>query len=284
MKAKRKLIGFVAFGLAAVLALALLVTTKGKNAGSASTKAEDLREVTVVVAASAVPAGTNAESGTLRNAVVVQTVPLSQAAPDALNTIEELDALKGQKLGAPLAAGKQVTRSAFKPANTSNIEVTSDVSVPKNLFQMSMTLESKRVLGGKLRPGDHVAVLASYADPGRVTRVVLQKVLVIDVESETPVIAPDPATQATAPTPEQLSTGLKGNVVVTVAVSTEEMEKLTHALEFGKGVWLANQPTEANVTNSQVQSVESVLQATVTPEATAPTQTTAGGQPTGAGQ
>ena len=278
MKAKRKLIGFIAFGLTAVLALAILVTTNGKNAGSAGTKAEDIREVTVVVAASPYPPEPTLKAGRCATQWSVQTVPLSQAAPDALNTIEELDALKGQKLGAALAAGKQVTRSSFKSADTSNIEVTSDIEVPNNMFQMSLTLESKRVLGGKLRPGDRVAVLASYSDPGHVTRIILQEVLVIEVESETPVVAPDPATQATAPTPEQLSTGLKGNVVVTVAVNTEEVEKLTHALEFGKGVWLANQPKEAKVTNSQVQSIESVLQATVTPETAAPTQTTGAGQ------
>jgi pilus assembly protein CpaB len=269
MKAKRKLIGFVAFGLLAVLAVALLITTRNNNAGSSeSAEVEDVRQTTVLVAIAPIPRGTPADSRTLRDAVQEQTVFVTSLETGAVQSLLELDNQGNKKLNVDLQPNQQLTQDMF--VDKSNPEVVAEVAIPPNTFQVSITLESERVLGGKLRPGDNVAILASYTDPARVTRIIAERVLVVEVESETPVASPDPATQATAPAPEVLETGFKGNVVVTVAVNTTQLEHITHAKEFGK-VWLANQPKDTNVEGSQVRDIKDVLRAEVTQETSTPT-------------
>lgn len=263
MHAKRKFIGLALAGAIALGGVGILVSASGKDSGASSSK---IREVDVLVAAAPLANGVDPTAETTKSSLALAHMRVEDVAPDALRSAQELQTLQGLRLSRPLAAGDQIVRSAFAKT-TSYADATAPVDVPADLLQQSFTLEAQRVLGGRLRPGDHVGVMFSYTGGGAggeqgggATHLVLSKVLVANVQAEQLPSNPGAANAADA---ESLAQTMTGNLTVTLALDAPSAEKLTHGLEFGK-LWLVVQPVEAPDGGTAVQTIGSVLSGSAT--------------------
>ena len=143
--------------------------------------------------------------------------------------------------------------------------------MPPELLQASITLEPQRVLGGQIRPGDKVAVFASFADGvvgaegdavfartdtttsddgtgttsniaaprDRSTHLIIHQALVTNVQVESL-----PAESTTGEGASALSVAPIGNFVLSLGLPAAEMERLVHAKEYGT-LWMALEPDAA---------------------------------------
>lgn len=100
-------------------------------------------------------------------------------------------------------------------------------AVPAGYQEISVLVDPQHGVGGAVKTGDHVGLIATFAEPVKATNFVLQKVLVTKAER--------------AVNPEENLTGL----MVTLAVETGGAERVAHAAEWGK-VWLTLQNDETD--------------------------------------
>ncbi|MCX6406154.1 MAG: RcpC/CpaB family pilus assembly protein [Propionibacteriales bacterium] len=149
----------------------------------------------------------------------VETVELPKAAvvPGALTDLSDVE---GEVTQGVLVPGDQLTAAKFAAAD----DVKGDTAVPKGMQELAVQLESQRIVGGALAPGDLVGVMASY--DGR-TAVAVNRVRVLGVTAGIG--------------DAQVASG----ATVTVAVRTVDAEKIVNAMEFGK-VWLTKQTTDTD--------------------------------------
>ena len=223
--------------------------------------------VPVVVVKERVPAGTPASE--LGDRVAVERVPAKVRAADAVDDIAVLesrvaaiDLLPGEQV----AAARFVTAEAVRP---------SGVSVPQGLLEVTVSLEPERAVGGVIRPGGTVGVLASFepfeissegpfrldgatlpkdAKAPNSTHLILHKVLVTRVQSDTSFTPKAGDAEATAPAPG-------GNLLVTLALDAPSVERVVFAAEHGT-LWLANEPRDASETGTRVQTRGSINEET----------------------
>jgi pilus assembly protein CpaB len=191
---------------------------------TADAKADDL--VSVVVADRAIPAGTPVSE--LADDITEQKVPTDKVERGALET---LHGLTGKVLSVDLAPGQQVVASRL--VAPSAVE---HIAVPDGLLEVALSLDPVRALGGTVRPGDRVAVIASSdksAGDDPTTSLLLQKVLVTRVQfTEAP----------TADQPDgQVKVAPHGPMLVTLAVDEASATQVVAAAEHGR-IWLAEAP------------------------------------------
>jgi pilus assembly protein CpaB len=212
-----------AAGLALAGAIALVFAVQG--AGQVAAAGKDTRPVLVVTAE--IPAGTSADR--LESAVSLENVPGAYVAEDAVADLDDLD---GLITAVGLKPGEQVLASRFvTPAELASSGGRADV--PEGMQEVSIALDIQRVAGGSVGPGDRVGVFASLPASGveaASTRLLLDQVLVTAVAS----------------TVDQDEEGgsAQGLVLVTLAVSADDAQRLVYAAEFGT-VWLSAQNAES---------------------------------------
>jgi hypothetical protein len=123
-------------------------------------------------------------------------------------------------------------------ADTGDATMTTVAAVPAagtvtpasgDLVNVTMQLEPQRALGGRVRAGDQVAVMASFTTPDR-TNVLVEKVSVAALQSDS----------NTADKGENADAAPRGNLLVTVAVAPADVSRIVFALEYGR-VWLAGE-------------------------------------------
>ena len=119
-----------------------------------------------------------------------------------------------------------------------------------------MALEPQRALGGNIRAGQTLAVIASFesgVEEAQNTVVILESATVTNVQAEQLFsenqLSSDPLAPSLAPT---------SRLFVTFGVEVEDLEKLTFATEFGR-IWLARQGDAAVIEGSDVQTKETVI-------------------------
>ncbi len=233
--------------------------------------------VPVLIVAEPISRGTAAAE--LDGLVRSTLVPAKVRADGAVGELADL----GDHVAAvDLAPGEQVLAARFVSVN--DLETETKIEVPDGLLQVTVSLSPERAVGGRLRPGSTVGVLASFepfdfnsAEPGDVpdqpveivletqpeeenepatklrtpnsTHIVLHKVLVTNVQIERL-----PAETAT-PDVEQSNLELAptGNLLVTLAIGAPDVEKVVFAAEHGT-VWLAAEPTDADETGTAIQT------------------------------
>ncbi len=220
------------------------------------------RVVEVYVVQELVTKGTPAES--LGTSVALTKVPAKVEASDSL---DRLTGLRGKVAAVDLVPGEQVLSSRF--IDPEALATQGDVEVPEGLLQVSVSLEPQRALGGQLKQGDTVGVLASFDPfegedpPGEEpapktpnsTHMVLHKVLVTKVQNAAGANAPgttpggDAGTDA-APT---------SNVLVTLAVDAPSVERIVFAAEHGF-IWLSHEPKTAPEDGTKIQTRETVYE------------------------
>ncbi|MEA2971858.1 MAG: pilus assembly protein CpaB [Actinomycetota bacterium] len=226
---RQKLIGIVASLVLAGVGT-ILLTSYVRGAEQRATGGE--ARVGVLVVTEAIPQGT--ASAELGGRVRTELVPVKLAAEGA---IADLGLVGGLVTDIDLLPGEQLVQGRF-----ANAAEAGKVVVPPNSLEVTVMLGTVQAAGGKVRPGDSVAVLVSFDDP-TTTHLFLQKVPVTGVRTE----GGEPITGA----PE--AAGPVGNLLVTLALDAPSVERVVFAAEHGS-LWLANQPTNSNEGGTQVQT------------------------------
>jgi pilus assembly protein CpaB len=207
-----------------------------------------METVPVLVVVKPVAKGTPAEK--LSGLVTRKTLPVKAVAP---GTMSDLKPISGRVATTDLQPGEQVLASRF--VDPASLVDPDEVKIPKGMQQLSIALESPRILGGELTAGSAVGVFISLPkedDRPAQTHLVLNKVLVSKVEDGVP---PAPADGQSQP---QNSAGLpEGSRMVTLALAAPDAEKVVFGAEHGK-IWLSLEPSDAVVAGTRVVTDASV--------------------------
>ena len=242
--------------------------------------------VQVLVVDSKIAAGTPGDD--IARKVRVELVPVKVQAPGSLESVEDLESLEGLVASIDLIPGEQVITARFITPQL--LEEQDDIIVPDGLLEVTLSLSPERAIGGVIRPGDHIAVFASFTsftldavEPGSeptptptptptpdpeaegtaqgvaaaktpdTTHIILHKVLVTNVQVEE---LPAENTSEDAGT-ATLELSPTGNLLVTLALEPENAERFVFTAEFGT-VWLAEESATVDETGTGIQDRSTV--------------------------
>lgn len=231
---KRRVVGVVVSVLLVAAGTALLV---GYVHSAKKTAVEGGKVSNVLVVDEAIPKGTKADE--IASKVRSEGVPANVVAQGALNTLAPV---AGKFTLVDLLPGEQLVASRFGESAMVN-----DANVPPGMLQVTVALDTTRAIGGQVREGDTVAVLASFDDPAT-THMIQQKVLVTNVRNDAGAIVKGTANDA--------SPG--GGLKVTLALDAPAVEQVVFVAEHGR-LWLAWEPRDAPEGGTKVQTVGAVL-------------------------
>ena len=207
--------------------------------------------VPVLVATEPITRGTPAsEIGELVETV---NVPTGVRPDDALTSVDQV---RGQVAAVDLVIGEQLLASRF-----TSPEVLEPPKVPPDKLRVTLSLKPERAVGGKLRVGDTVAVLASFdpfgqrGEDGNViantTHLILHKVVVAAVQAERAAGGTRAQPEEEGADPDATQAAPTGNLLVTLALDAPAVERVVFAAEHGR-VWLSAEPLEANEEGTKV--------------------------------
>ncbi|WKZ82602.1 MAG: RcpC/CpaB family pilus assembly protein [Acidimicrobiia bacterium] len=259
----------------------LLLIGYVRSAEERALAGEELVEVLVVQ--QAVAAGTPASL--LDGSVTLEQVPLKVRAEGGVADLEVLGELVAST---DLLPGEQITAARF--VTTESLEPDAGIEPPSGTIAVTVSLFPERAVGGQLRPGDQVAVIASFKpfdlnylepsglppgeiiDPGEVflgttdedggtavktptsTHLILHGVIVTNVQLESlpRVDESDSAGEAPALAPT-------GNLLITLAAQPHDVERLVFAAEHGT-LWLAFEPEGTPATATEIVTRSNVYE------------------------
>lgn len=233
--------------VAAVLAIVggVLLTIYVQNADSRALAGA--QPMSVLVVTKPIIKGTAVSQA--RDAVAVRQIPGAAVVPGAVDAVADLDPTFVAVTN--LEVGEQVLASRF--VNPTSEEVSEAVDVPKGMEQVSIILEPQRVIGSRLRAGETVGVIASFeiedADTQKgveTTHLMLSRVLVTRVAG----VTANGSDGATAEAPSDA-------VMVTLAVSAHDAERIVFAQEFGK-IWLTRQGTNSDQGDARITTAGNI--------------------------
>jgi len=244
--------------------------------------------VQVLVVDRPIAAGTPAEE--LQGQVRPEGVPAKTAAEGA---VSDLASLEGKVAAIDLLPGEQIVSSRFLDPEVYRDTIGGGpaIEVPADLLQVTVSLSPERVVGGQLRPGDLVAVFASFEPfalntveptglgPGEIpvlipddgtdedpqgasrqspdsTGIILYGVLVTNLQAEELPRTLDEE-EAVAGSPDLAPTG---NLLVTLALSPTDAERLVFTAEHGT-IWVALEGAEAGTSSAPVQTRVTIYEA-----------------------
>jgi pilus assembly protein CpaB len=235
--------------------VALLVAAAGGvltylYASAADSRAMARMEPTqVLVVAEPIAAGTPAEE--LARSLTVAELPRAAVVAGGVTDLADV---AGMQTSADLQPGEQLLSSRFVAPEAA----AGEIEVPTDMHELSIRLETQRVIGGELRPGDTVGVFVSATIettvPGAeetqqemITHLVLHKVLVTDVRGA--------ATVTTNDAGEQVEEEAAESVMVTLALSPADAERVVFAQEFAS-IWLSLEGAEVPEDGTQTVDAE----------------------------
>lgn len=258
---------FVGLVVSIVLALFGTVVLVGYVQSAYDKAAAGEATTAVVVVAKPVPKGTPVAE--LEGLVETRDLPVSAKAEGAVATLE---AVVGLVAAVELLPGEQVLAHRFMTA-----EKLGRGGVPDGLLEVTVSLDPERAVGGDLKPGDTVAVVASFEPfdledagmppaapgaPGKTpfsTHVMLHKVLVSNVQTTKASAEPkeekkgEDEEEEVKPKPAP-----GGKLLVTLAVDASAVERVVFAAEYGR-LWLSAEPADAPDGGTQVETRGIVL-------------------------
>ncbi|WP_077491055.1 Flp pilus assembly protein CpaB [Sinomonas mesophila] len=187
----------------------------------------------VLVVAKAVPEGTPVEE--LAGSLETRSLPADAVVPAALTS---LDGQAGTVTTTALTPGEQLLPDRL--ASPETLAEPGTVPVPKGLQEVSFQLDPQRAVGGRLAAGDTVGLFLSF-DNGAVpsgqgpesTSLALHTVLLTSVQRAPQAETADAATALPA-----------GSLLITVAVTDEQAQKIVFTAEYGS-IWLSKEPADA---------------------------------------
>ncbi len=259
-KGNRRVRGAVAALVLAIIgAVGLVAFVKG--AEERALAGEKL--VDVLVVKERVDAGTPASE--LQDNLGVEEVPAKVRADEA---VTDLAVITGLVAGVDLLPGEQITAARFVAPEDFTGRARA-ISVPEDLLEVTVSLAPERAVGGVIRPGSTVGVVASFDDGatgsgnaeegeppstargGGTSGIILHKVLVTNLQA--PASAgfggfgggeDEESENAEAPTDDLL---------VTLALDAPAVERVVFAAEHGT-LWLTLEPESAPEQGTRVQT------------------------------
>lgn len=183
----------------------------------------------------------------------------------AADSVRELEALDGRVAAVDLVPGEQLLATRF--VTPEDLVAQGQIEVPDGLMQVTVSLDPERALGGRVKPGDTVGVLASFdpftgVDPPgdepapqtpNSTHLILHKVLVTQVEGG--------AAQPSAGIPGQEAppqpTSPQGKLLVTLAVEAPSVERVVFTAEHGF-IWLSHEPPATPEDGTTIQTRDTI--------------------------
>jgi pilus assembly protein CpaB len=247
--------------LAAILFYIYIQQEKAKLAASIPV-ASSMEEVSVVLATKDIPRGQTVE----KNVVAFKKIPVNFIQPGALTSI---DAALGKMALADILSGEQITSSKLTSSKSldSLTQTSLAMITPPGKRAITIQIDPLMAVGGMVKPGDYVDVLANFPVPqeigGRqstqlVTVTLFQNVLILAVGNQLREIAQASnrvsraAAEQTAPTqPAQ---------TITLALSPQEAELISYAQEQGKLKLILRPPLDTQTQALPVASGETLWQ------------------------
>jgi pilus assembly protein CpaB len=256
-------------GVVVSIALAVIGTYLLVNyvQGADERALEGEETVEVLVVTEPVARGTAAEE--IEDSVETVLVPAKLQTP---GTVGDLNALAGTYTSINLVPGEQILSTRFVSAE--DLVALNEFPLPDGLLEVTLSLSPERALGGALRPGDAVAVIASFnpfsltdeESVGVVTESTVNEdgtivETVVEPETASVVISTPTSThliihqalvtniqverlptQLDEQTAEQSGVALAptGNLLVSLAMDPNDVERTVFTSEFGL-VWLARE-------------------------------------------
>lgn len=214
---KRAIAALAAVALAVVGIAMLISYANGANDRAYNgAKLESVLQVKEII-----PADTKAVD--LASKVDTVKIPHDAVAKGAIKNLTEIS---GLVTTTELQPGEQLILSRFSDG-TAKTETKAPSDIPKGMQELTISLASPRAVGGTLKIGDTVGVIASYQtkEGDGVTQLIRNRVPILKITAPPNVAgaAPDSGIQ-----------------LITLAVRTRDAGKIVNAVEFGK-VWLTNQ-------------------------------------------
>jgi Flp pilus assembly protein CpaB len=215
------MIGALSFLLGAALVV-------GALRGGTDAKASGKVGSTVLVAKSAIPAGTTGDVAIQHGLVVARDVKPADRAGDALSSTADL---AGRTLDVAVAPGEQLRASLLRPPTLR----AASIKIPEGKQGVAVQLPFVAGGAGYVAAGDHVNIYGNLTkdEATPVTKLVLGNVQVLDVSSE---VAPRVAGN------EDRATGT--TVTYLLALDPNEAEQVIY-LAANAQVWMALVGTEA---------------------------------------
>lgn len=228
----------------------VLLTTYVQNADARALAGTQPANVLVVT--KAIVKGTSLEEA--RSSMAVTQLPGIAVVDGSVDSPSDLPL--GSVASTDLKVGEQVLASRF--VDPSSDEVNDIVTVPKGMQQVSIQLDPERVIGSRLQAGDTVGVAGSFeiknakaqnSEAIQTTKLILNKVLVTRVQGV--LASSGKGSDATAEAPSD-------SVMVTMAVTAGDAEKIIFAREWGK-IWLTLQRSNTDNSTSRITTVGTVV-------------------------
>ena len=257
---KARLLGGIAALVVAIIGTVLLVSYV-QGADRRALANTETAEVYVVQ--KEIAAGTSAAN--FGDSVVKKTVPMSAVASDSVSTLTEL----GQKVSAVgLVPGEQLL--ATRMVEPAQLLGPGRAPVPSGLQEVTVKLSIDRIVGGSLKAGDTVGVILSYAENEKLnvpdqSQLVFHKVLVTAVQNSTGAVPQEQSATTTesssdgALSAKSSAAQANGGYLITLAQPSIDVEKIVHAIEFGK-VYLSKESESSTTDNSGVMERIRVFQ------------------------
>ena len=199
------------------------------------------RAVSVLVAQDKIPSGTVAGTAFQSGLLVSQKLPASAVPSEAVSSITA--AVSGLVMGTDVQPGQVLLR----PMLVASSQLTGALAIPTGMVAVTVSTCMPGAVAGYVQPGSRVAVFGTYSDKqnngsqscggsgsgggGQTnlthvhTRVLLPRVLVLAVGTA-PVSGPNGTSSGTAIPNSSSSTSSQNGVMVTLAVSQADAERL----------------------------------------------------------
>lgn len=250
------LLGVVAAVCASLLVASLV--SKPKAAPSVVASAPATETAIVVAARDLVPLTT-----LLPEHLRLQTVPIDRAGGDSLNGIEQA---VGRMVRTRVVAGQAISKDILVNSGAGAVLAS---GLPTGMRAVTVSMAGADALEGHVYPGSMVDVVATFRSAGRLTEpvstVLLQKVLVLAVDSQTTLTA-EPES---GPKKDVAPPGWLGRKI-TLMVSASEAQKLELATGNGTLSLLMRRPDDPTISAAVPQGLAALAGLTKPPAPKAP--------------
>jgi Flp pilus assembly protein CpaB len=246
--------GLLLIAALAGLAAAVLFVVAVNNGDNTSTPPNSFAGGNTVVAVKDIPAGNRIEAGMVE----------AKKAPDGFlveNAFQDTTGVIGQYAAYDITAGEQITPARIGAANSAGCKI--ECVIPKGMVGVGLAVKEVTAVGGLLYPGDRINIVSAFevkndgslkdcASSSLVkTQTILQNVEVLAVAQQQQIPA---AANPGAGDPNSGSTGTRpgdakqqpGAATITVALTSEDSQKLISAQERSKTVWTSLRPSGDN--------------------------------------
>ena len=230
MSSRRRVLGIVVAVVLAVFGtLALVAYVNGAEDRALAGE----RVVDVYVVTQPIAAGTSSDE--LVGKVKREQVPAKVQASGSVRKLGDID---GTVAAVDLVAGEQLLRARFAdPTQAASQRSVGGSRIPAGWFQTTVQLDPAQALGGRVKAGQRITVVASVSSGvsvnGPQSAVVARDALVTNVQID--------GDKGDDVNPREVTNAPTGKFLVTIALPQAELERVVYATDQGK-VWLATEP------------------------------------------